>query len=196
LWDVFNTTALQLIKEEADRNRLYNLSGVWSTICVEMNPVSSLICNCDCLPYNKMIYRSKERLPLLAESSNGFIYRFISSQDLSINFFLTTPFTYRNKSRIKYNRTHYAFTHDGYLYTPDHQFDTLVISGIFKTDISNYNCDSSNQTSCGSALNAEISLPDYMRRIAITMSLQELGIPRQISQDHHPNNNSTQQVTP
>lgn len=194
LWNVFHTTTKQLIKEDADRGRLYNQSNIWQRICVEMEPVSSIYCDCEYIPYDCTVYRSKKKLPLILESSDGLVYRFIATPDLSRYFTLVSPFAYSTKSKIKYNKTHYVFIHNGYLYMPSDTYPLLIISGVFESDIREYQCgdEDANNQGCGSALSVSVTLSDYLLNAAIKMSLQELTIPRQLPQDEHPNANSTQ----
>lgn len=195
LWNLFQTASKTLIKQEAERGRLYSQANIWETICVEMEQVSSLICNCSFLPYDCMVTRSKYKIPLFVEYSGGFIYRFIATPDLSKEFVLVTPFQYATKSKIKYVKEHYAFIHNGYLYTPSHHFPLLSVSGIFEGDVSKFKCDdTSDSSSCNSALDRPIGIPEYLEDIVFKQALQELGFSKQIPADEHPNNNDSQKT--
>lgn len=211
LWSVYNNNLKQLIKQEGDTGRVYSMSDVWQSICVEMEPVSSLYCNCQFLPYNCTVYRSKKRIPAFMESSDGFVYRWIATPDMSKDFVLVSPYQYHVKRNIKYNRERYAFIHDGYLYTPSHTYSFLSISAIFEGDTSEFDCKT-NQTYeelhpepettlvnnvCGSKLKQKISIAGYLENAAIKMSLTELFTSVQVKADEIPNSNDTlKDVTP
>jgi len=197
LWNMFETNSKVLLKQEAERGRVYSLSNIWTTICVEMESVSPIVCNCIYLPYDCMVARSKYKLPQLVEYSGGFIYRFIATPDLSKEFILVTPYQYSVKSKIKHGLDRYAFIHDGYLYTPKHDYPLLSISGVFIGDTSRFNCSPTSTVGCKSALQQPTGLPDYLEEYVIKGCLQELGFTKQIPADEHPNNNTTQtQVSP
>jgi hypothetical protein len=204
LWNTVLSSAKRLIKEDADRGRIFRQSTVWDTICVEMEEVSSVYCNCFCLPYNSTVYRSKRKLPEFVEASNGLIYRFIATPDLSKEFTLVSPYQFALKSKIKYNREKYAFIHDGYLYTPNSSYPLLSVSSLFLDDISDFKCDQNGPVgdgdaavSCPTVLDLSVPLPDYMEEACIKMALQELGFSKQIASDQHPNANENQkEVSP
>lgn len=200
LWHVFSTASHKLFKEDADKGKIYAQSNPWESICVEMEPVSSLFCDCIYLPYNCEVFRSKFKLPKIIESSTGFIYRMIASPDLSQQFTLVSPYLYSVKSKIKYNKEKYAFFYDDYLYTPNHRFPSLVVAGLFQGDTSKFNCKQDCEPDsgvCGSALNVSVTLNDYLIDACIKIALTEILPVLQKQQDNLANNNETQkEVTP
>lgn len=195
LWNVFLTASKELIKQDADRGRIYSQANIWDNICIKMEPVSSVLCNCISLPGDCTVYRSKEQMPKFIESTDGFIYRFIATPDLSKSFTLVSPYGYSVKRNIKFNREKYAFIHDGYIYTPDHTYPQLIISGMFEGDTGEFKCDGSDNNTtghCYHALSQNISLNDYLIRAGISMALQELMGTKQIPKDELTNNNTNQ----
>ena len=193
LWSKFNTVVKQLVKQEADTGRIYSQSDLWEPICIEMEPVSSIYCNCQFLPYNCEVYRSKYKLPKFLESSDGFVYRWISTPDLSRDFTLVTPYQFHNKSKIKYNREKYAFIHDGYLYTPKDSYPLISLSGLFEGDISDFECNKKEDVvECKTMLSKKVMIPGYLESGAIKMVLSELFHSVQISKDEHTNVNTNQ----
>lgn len=206
LWSSFYINAKQLIKQDADNGRIYSMSDIWEPICVEMEPVSSLYCNCIFLPFNCTVFRSKHQLPSFLESSDGFIYRWIATPDLSKDFVLVTPQQYHNKSKIKYNREKYAFIHDKYLYTPSETYPLITLSALFDGDISDFMCNKKKentevqtqaQNQCNTKLSQPIALPSYLESAAIKMTLSELFTSIQVRADELPNSNDTlKDVTP
>lgn len=192
LWNVFQTASKILLKQEAERGRIFAQANIWENICVPMEQVSSIVCNCSVLPYDCVVTRSKHKLPEFVEYSGGFIYRFIATPDLSKEFVLVTPFQYATKSKIRYTKGKYAFIHDGYLYTPSHNFPLLSISGIFEEDVTKFKCDEEGSNSCNSALDRPVAIPGYLEDYVFKQALQELGFSKQIPADEHPNNNDSQ----
>lgn len=202
IWSALWTGIKTIIKQDDRKRSVYQLSGVWQSICVKMEPVSPIMCTCLKLPLDCVLFRSTYKLPKILESSNGFVYRFISSPDMSIDFTLVTPYDYDKKSKIKYNKQKYAFLHDGYLWTPNAQFPLLLISGLFEdatVNLSHFNCDEIKDESggCGSILDTPAGCPDGSESNVIAIALQELGGSKQQSKDEHPNSNESQkQVSP
>lgn len=194
LWNVFNTNAQLLIQRESDRARLYNQSDIWQTICIKMDKVSPLLCDCLQLPLDCVVYRSRFKIPKILEGSFGKIYRFISSVDMSNFIILVTPYQFQLKA-TKYNTEKYAFIHDDYIWAPNTKWSNLIISAMFAEEIPKEfkcDCEDSSSDSCGSLLYLGSSLPEWLVQPAITMSLQELGVPKQIPQDELSNANSNE----
>jgi len=205
LWNVLWSGIKTVIKQDADNARkLYNQAGLWQNICVKMKPVSPILCDCVNIPLDCVLYRSEYQLPKILESSYGFIYRFISSPDLSVKFTLVTPYDYDRKSKIKYNREKYAFIHNGYLWSPNAQFPVLTVSGIFEQDtksLPEFNCDQLSEEQlggkCNSILDTPSGVPDYLETSVIRIALEELGASKASPRDELPNQNETQrQVSP
>lgn len=194
LWNVFWTKAQLLLQRESDRARLYNQSDVWQTICVKMDKVSPLLCDCLQLPMDCVVYRSRFKIPKIIEGTFGKLYRFISSADLSNFIILVTPYQYSLK-QTKYSKEKYAFIHDGYLWAPNTKWSHLIISAIFGEEINNEfkcDCDESTTDNCSSLLYLNAGLPEWLIDPAITMALQELGVPKQIPSDNLPNTNDNE----
>lgn len=196
LWNVFWTNGQLLLKQESDRPKLYYQSTIWKTICIKMDKVSPLLCDCLQLPMDCVVYRSKFKIPKIVEGAFGLIYRFISSADMSNKITLVTPYQYQLK-QSKYNKEKYGFIHDGYLWCPNTKWSHIIMSAIFEEEITNeFKCDcdeeETTQTNCGSLLYLDSSLPDYLIQPAIQMSLQELGVSKGLIQDELSNVNTNE----
>lgn len=197
LWSEIWSAAKVVIKQDADNYRkLYNQSGLWQSICVKMKPVSPIMCDCLDLPMDCVLYRSQWALPKILESAQGFVYRFISSPDLSVKFTLVTPYDYDRKSKVKYNREKYVFLHDGYLWAPNAQFPMLTVSGVFEDYAlkPEFNCDAAATTDsqCASILDTPSGIPDYMEQSVMSIVLKVLYTSLQIQTDALPNANPTE----
>lgn len=193
LWSTFNTFMYQLIKQETDKGRIYNESELWISICVEMEEVSALICDCLYIPYDCTVYRSKYEIPLVLTSSSGPVYRFLATPDLSRNFVIVSPYEYSVKSKIRYNPTKYAFIHNKRLYTPKDTYPLLSFNAIFEGDTSLFNCGTETtegSDTCFSALNLKVNSPSYLIDAGIKMALSELLPSTQITPDEVTNVNS------
>jgi hypothetical protein len=191
LWNVFWTNSKTLLKQESDRNRLYNQSDIWQTINVQMDKVSPILCKGVKLPMDCVIYRSRFKVPKIAEGNFGRIYRFISTPDLSQQLVLVTPYQYQNK-QTKYNQEKYVFFHDGYLWAPNSKWPFITISALFEEEIpKEFKCEDEVTTgNCGNLLHLTCSLPEYLIGVCIQMSLQELGASKQIPADELDNANT------
>lgn len=207
LWNVYETALKQLIKQESHSGNIYTQSDVWVPICIEMEPVDSIYCNCFCLPNNVTVYRSTRKLPRFLESNDGIVYRWLATPDLSRTFVIVSPAQYQWRAKFKYKRESYAFIHDGYLYTPDKEFPLLSLAAFFTEDISSFVCgstqkntteetkyssDQGSTTDCATRLSAKVQIPDYLERAAIELVRAEVLPATQLKQDEHPNANTTQ----
>lgn len=191
LWSLIKTNGDTLLKQESDRNRLINQSDIWVSICIQMNKVSPLLCDCLSLPLDCVIHRSRYRLPEMVTGSFGNLYRFITSPDLSQRIILVTPFEYNLKG-TKYNREKYAFIHDGYLWT-NAPWPYLVMSYIPVGDVPDEfkcNCEEETSNQCGKLLHTGVSIPGWLVQPVISMCLNELGFSRQLPADEIPNVNT------
>mgnify|MGYP000925905208 FL=1 len=192
LWNVFWTNAKVLLKQESDRNKLYNQSNIWQTICIQMDAVSPILCDCLKLPLDCVVYRSRYKIPRITEGMYGKIYRFITSPDLSQNLVLVTPYQYQNK-QTKYNREKYIFIHDDYVWAPNTSWPFITLSALFDEEITNeFKCKCDEETTtgdCCSLLSLSEGIPDYLIQPAISMALQELGASLGLIDDENSNAN-------
>lgn len=183
IYNILRSSAIFLLKREADsKNTIYNQMGIFSTICVDMIEVSAT--ECLNIPSNCRVWRSKNKIPKIIESSTGFIYKAISSMDNSVQFFLTTPYIERLKSKIKFNKNKYVWLENDYLYSKD-SYPILKIVGIFEEDIRPPQEDSN----C-SRLEDSFFLPDYLCDAAVKLTLQELSVFKQIVYSNNEDKNT------
>lgn len=178
LWNEFFSCAKVLIKRDADsQRRIYKTNEIWDTICLSMDEVSPILCDCISVPMDCSIYKSTFKIPKGLESALGFLYRYLSTPDNSIQFTIVTPNEFQVKTKIRYNRGKYAFFHNGYLWT-DKSYPKLILSGIFEDSVNHLKCSSDNitdnVTGCFSQLKQPCKVPDYLQRPSIEMVLQGL----------------------
>ena len=163
------STAKTLMKRDADQTRkIYNISNIWQNVNLEMIEVSTiediLDCNLD-IEIDCTIYRSKDKLPKLVETSFGWLYKSITSIDGSESFVLVNQRDFNLKRKIKYNKDKYVFIHNDYLYT-NVEWDIIKVSGIFENLIF---C-----SPCEKAYDKYFPIPSYLEEAVITMSLQKV----------------------
>jgi len=197
LWNAFWTAGKTLIKRDADNERrIYKTVNIWKTLCIGMDPVSPILCDCISVPMDCVLYKSQFRLPKILESSYGWIYRLISSPDNSRQVVLVTPNEFQIKVQIRHNKELYAFGHDGYLWS-NAPFPKVLFSTLPEGNYKHFQCtDESDNTigtgNCGSLLDLDSGIPDYLEDSAIKMALQELGVFINRPTDNVSNNSESQ----
>ncbi len=195
LWNAFWTAARLLIKRDADNDRrIYKTSNIWKAICVGMEPVSPILCDCISIPLDCTIYKSTFKLPKILESSYGWLTRLISSPDNSRRITLVTPYEFQIKTQIRYNKELYAFAHEGYIWT-NAPFPKVIMSIIPDGNIKNFSCSddaNSSEGSCDSLMDTDTGVPDYLLDGSIKTALQEIGVFVSRPTDNVPNNSESQ----
>jgi hypothetical protein len=180
LYNLLKTSALFIIKREFDtKNNVFMQSSLFSSACIDMVKVSSLSCDIG-IETDCKIWRSKNKLPLYAESSGGFIYQSISSMDGSVQFTLSSAYMTGIKEKVKYNKNKYCWIENGYLYS-NNAYPNLKIVGLFLE--STNNC---------SRLEDVFPISDYNIHVVIQETLKELGLSKQIPYQTVQDKNSNQ----
>jgi len=111
--------------------------------CMELIEVDKVEACCNVSSGCK-IMRTREKLPGVMEGVQGPLLRSVSSVDNSIEVYRTTPALYTSMSKttaFKYNKNKYYWFMDGYIYMPGVEWDSVLIEGIFDSDLSGYTCD-------------------------------------------------------
>lgn len=179
IYAALRSASFVLIKREVTGSGMNQLSNIYRTCCIEMEEVSSIECNIK-LNNPCKIFRSKEKIPTMIESSSGSVYKTITTADRSLDFTLVTNYEYNIKSKVRYNITKYVFIEDGYLYSPGSSYPILRITGLFESE-----CISCNtaQIPCKSKLDEIFPCPDYLIEPVVQMALPELLRYKQIQYD-------------
>ncbi len=201
IYSVLKSHTAFLLKRESEKlkNNIYLSSNIWTPICVEMEPVSAIMCSCINLPIGCTIYRSKQKLPTMLEVGYSFFYKSISTIDHSEFFTLVSPNGFKQRTSTKYSKfskDSLAFLEDGYLYTPDKEYSVLRILGWFENTKGFKDCskgssssDSSSNSSC-SIMDSEFKCPEHLISPVIQLTLEELLRTKQLSYDNIPNKNT------
>ncbi len=200
IYSILKSHTAFLLKRESERlkNNIYLSSNIWTPICVEMEPVSAILCDCINLPIDCTIYRSKQKLPVMLEVGYSFFYKSISTADHSEFFNLVSPNGFKQRTSTKYakySKDSLAFIENGYLYTPDKEYALLRILGWFENTTGFKDCnakpeDEKNSTAGCSLLDTEFKCPEHLISPAIQMTLEELLRTKQLPYDNIANGNS------
>lgn len=124
------------------------------------------------------ILRSKEKLPEFIKSANGPLINYVMSIDGSKKLEPTTRARYlsvKNSSTFKYNRSKYYWFENDYIYLPDNEVESIMISGILDGDASSFYC-SEPDSKCKLSQDNNISIPDYLLGEVSKLVLNNLSL--------------------
>jgi hypothetical protein len=106
-------------------------NSVWKNLpYVELIDVDKVEAGCSGITSGCTIKRSKHRLPSMYEGYWGPLIRTVSSIDGSQELQATQPGTYTSMTKttsFKYNKTLYFWWLDGYIYSPNIEWDALQV---------------------------------------------------------------------
>lgn len=167
-----------LIKQLDGKFELIRLRYLFQTLnCVELIPTPT-INECCGVKSPWTIYRTKEKLPIMVNSTMGPLFRRVSNIDGTEELTEITPFEWNRKiedTNFKYNKYHYYFFNDGYLYFPNIEWKKIKIEGYFDDDVEDINCECFNEEkSCKSMLDTEFRIPEYILTLCIDNVNKEL----------------------
>lgn len=152
-----------LMRREDSKNKLMAFSSVIQTLdYVELIEVDKVEACCTGIKSDCTIKRTKEKLPIFMQGYFGPLIRAVTSLDNSEIMQPTTPTVYvrfTNGSTFKYNKTHYYWFLNDYLYFPNLEWDSVRIEGIFEDDVSKWTCEEDN---CIQRQNQSFNVPDYL----------------------------------
>lgn len=133
-----------LMKREDGANKLLKQDTIIQQLdYVELIEIDKSSAHCRGLPSGCTIKRTKEPVPTFWEGYYGVLIRSITSLDGSKELKQTDPVIYnriQKQTSNKYNKTFYYWYFDNHLYFPNLQWDAVRIEGVFREDISAYNC--------------------------------------------------------
>ena len=137
--------AQTLIKREDNQFRLMKMSQIFKVMpYIELIDVDKVEAGCSGITSGCTIKRTKLKLPSMIEGYWGPLIRTITSIDGSQELQATYPGTYTSMTKttsFKYNRTKYFWWLDGYIYSPNIEWDAIKVEGVFNDDITKWNCD-------------------------------------------------------
>ena len=175
-----------LMKREADTRKIYrSIESFKSISCIKLQPEDLKVCTNLYLPGCRNIMKSVNKIPKTFIGNTGSIL-LVYNIDKSIQFTQTTPSNYLNVLRREFKSPQkYFWISDDYLYIPDSFIEEVIIYGVF-LDLSQTTDDK-----CFSLLDADSSIPDWLRTDAIRVTVGEIAsVTKRISQDESTELNS------
>jgi hypothetical protein len=182
-----------LMRRQDTLNKLMKFNSVFQTLnFVELIEVDRAEADCRGIDTGCYFKRTKDKLPTMMEGYWGPLIRAVTSIDLSEDIDPTYPITFEKISKqktFKYNKKHYYWYLNGYLYFPNLEWDAVRIEGVFEKDISAYNCDPDE---CMYVQDMSINVPEFLLAEVEQMVAKDFGIMIQIPQDVSSDNRNIQ----
>jgi hypothetical protein len=193
LYSVIMKYAKLLMRRQDTLNKLMKFNSVFQTLnFVELIEVDRAEADCRGIDTGCYFKRTKDKLPTMMEGYWGPLIRAVTSIDLSEDIDPTYPITFEKISKqktFKYNKKHYYWYLNGYLYFPNLEWDAVRIEGVFEKDISAYNCDPDE---CMYVQDMSINVPEFLLAEVEQMVAKDFGIMIQIPQDVSSDNRNIQ----
>lgn len=175
-----------LMKRQENEGKILGYTSLFQFLpCVDMIPVDKVQACCTGIKTKCTIMRSKDRLPTMLQGSKGPIIRTVATLDLSKEAHRTLPATYTNLTKLtsfKYNKEHYYWFLDGYLYVPNVSWEGVYVEAIFEDDIAPFLCND-DFDECTPARELPINIPEYLFAEIEDLVRQELIPTAQIPSD-------------
>ena len=169
IYTILQNNANWLIYREFEKLKLPKLRNLIQPLnCLEIIEASK-IDSCCGVSSKCVVYRTKNKIPKLYESSKGPIIISITSIDDSKDIKIITPYEVIRKLQDPFQSksiNKYAFYNDGYLYFPKGSYKKVKVLGLFREDVSEENCedckDQSDNTKCKLFLDKNFIFPEYL----------------------------------
>ena len=197
--------------KKSNTNQLFNMSDGWTEIpCLSLVEVPISTCGLDYKVCAKLM-KSTEKLPEMFVSSQGNIFKFVSSDNLSKFINPTTPRKWMNiqNRQFRDKTQYYYFFIDGYFYIPIPKEEAIAIEeirmeGYFqdKYDVYIFNNKSSgcqdckqDKDLCESRLDFDLVCP-YSLELSVKKEVYTnlVKLLKSIPSDSYPNLNSNDTI--
>lgn len=184
------STSLLLAKRETNLRKLWNTASLFTTLpCIEMEPVPLAEC-CDYVS-DKMIGKSKYKLPKIAEGQYAYIIKGIFNIEGNIKLTEVTLTRYLNLLKLGLpSKTYVWIGDDNHLYCSDELVDKLKLVAFLEEDpiddllYPSCDCETNVKPKCENPLDREFKAPGYLiDNIADIVSQKLLGTYFKIPQD-------------
>ena len=164
IYSLIEKFAQVLMRRQDSLNKLMKFNSVWKALpYVELIDVDKVEAGCSGITSGCTIKRTKVRLPSMIEGYWGPLIRTVTSIDGSQELQATYPGTYTSMTRttsFKYNKTKYFWWLDGYIYSPNIEWDAIKVEGVFNDDITKWNCDKKDD--CTPRYKQPLYIPEAM----------------------------------
>lgn len=166
-----------LLKRDLLRENIYGYTNLFKEIpCLDLIEVDKVDACCIGIKTGCTFMRSKNKLPKLMDINSGPIIRSVSTLDYSTRAKQTHAELYVNMTKMssfKYNKEHYYWLSEGYLYIPNVDWESIRVQALFDEDISSELCHI-DARECIPEQDREISLPEHLFSEIEQMVLQEV----------------------
>ena len=174
--------AQTLIKREDNQFKLMKISSIFSVLpYIEMIDVDKVDAGCIGVFSGCYFKRSKEKLPTILDGVFGPIFRTVSSIDGTIEMNRTDPGTWVSMTKTttwKYNRNFYFWYLDGYVFSPNIDWDAIRMEAIFEGKL-----DTCTTEECGIKQDQQFALPEYLFSEVEQFVIKELTMTMQVPTD-------------
>jgi len=175
--------AQTLIKREDNQFKLMKISSIFSVLpYIEMIDVDKVDAGCIGVFSGCYFKRSKEKLPTILDGTFGPIIRTVSSIDGTIEMFRTDPGTWVSMTKtttFKYNTRRYFWYLNGYLYSPNIDWEAIKVEAVF--DQVTNPCNENEQ--CEIAQDKQLNIPEYLFSEVEQFVIKELTMTMQVPSD-------------
>lgn len=185
-----------IIKQDADARKLFKTTNVWKTIkCVDLCEVDFTECACN-IPNCKVVMKSKLKLPKTFDSNYGTLLKVFTINGEK-EYIQTSLSGYIDIQSREYSNKNikYFWLDDSYIYIPDSQVESVMISGLFENP---YEADifaGVEGAECLKPLDYLFPCPGHLLDAVKTATISELAqIYKRIPEDEKPNMNSNIKV--
>ena len=178
-----------LIRRQDVENKLMQYDSLFETLpFVELIEVDKIEADCARVKTGCKIMRTKNKLPKIMSGSLGPIFRTIAPIDGSDVFQQCLAAVYvpmTQSTNFKYNKTHYFWFKNGYLYFPDIIWEAVSIEAMFEEPVDAF-CNENN-SDCTRFQDRDMTLPDYLFTEVEQLVQQELMTLAKIPSDTEDN---------
>lgn len=189
---VLEDSASFLITQKWGERSLLSETNLYTNIpCFEFKKID--VKDCPSLEFRlcKTLMKSKKPLPKLVFSRVGASIKDVISMDSEFTFTFVDEAQYRRNKKRQHklkNEVYIYLGSDNHLYIPDHEIQSIDLNILTVDSIGAEDCSECNEKdSCKSNWDYEFKAPDKLIEDIKNMSLQRLGISRQIQSDNNPN---------
>lgn len=187
----FNSKIEYFLRLEAKSREFAKLQNIWKPInCVELIDVGNN--SCQILDHCNTLKRSKDIIPEAFGTNYGLLMKVLTIDSKSEFKLITNSSEYEDYRNRLYvgDRIRAVYLENKYLYIPNIDYDSVKILLIPKDP---YAVDVLNGalTACSSPLDATVSYPEYLIKLAKEAALQEIaGVYKRVVSDENPNDNT------
>ena len=179
-----------LVKRENRKNRILKNSDIMQPYnCAELIDVD--ITECCYVTSCCTIKRTRYKLPEIVSGDKGPILGVVSSLDKYVILQPTTIKSWQHKQKLstsKYDKTLYYWISNGYLYSPDVEWDSISIEAMYEDPLD----VCGTEDTCKPAQEKNFTCPEYLIAELIQGCVQDLQIylqlPNQEKLDKNENN--------